>query len=181
MLAVGPRMRANEIRIRDRIGKGAVTLPTAQQIRGIQCAGSSPRSPDKPVATATFARGTSAGQPAPRIAANFPPTFSLVRMVTSICAGWVAAADAGGKVQTIPWQAQASAICGKFGRSGGIRTHDPQSPRLMRYQAALRSDRWDGSFNSLAWEPQCVWWGPMRGGLAFRRDWSNMRPHDRVR
>ena len=26
------------------------------------------------------------------------------------------------------------------GRSGGIRTHDPQSPRLMRYQAALRSD-----------------------------------------
>ena len=29
---------------------------------------------------------------------------------------------------------------GKFGRSGGIRTHDPQSPRLMRYQTALRSD-----------------------------------------
>ena len=27
------------------------------------------------------------------------------------------------------------------GRSGGIRTHDPQSPRLMRYQTALRSDR----------------------------------------
>ena len=26
------------------------------------------------------------------------------------------------------------------GRSGGIRTHDPQSPRLMRYQTALRSD-----------------------------------------
>jgi hypothetical protein len=29
----------------------------------------------------------------------------------------------------------------EFGRSGGIRTHDPQSPRLMRYQTALRSDR----------------------------------------
>jgi hypothetical protein len=29
---------------------------------------------------------------------------------------------------------------GKIGRSGGIRTHDPQSPRLMRYQTALRSD-----------------------------------------
>ena len=28
------------------------------------------------------------------------------------------------------------------GRSGGIRTHDPQSPRLMRYQAALRSEPW---------------------------------------
>ena len=27
----------------------------------------------------------------------------------------------------------------EIGRSGGIRTHDPQSPRLMRYQAALRS------------------------------------------
>ena len=27
-----------------------------------------------------------------------------------------------------------------IGRSGGIRTHDPQSPRLMRYQTALRSD-----------------------------------------
>lgn len=23
------------------------------------------------------------------------------------------------------------------GRAGGIRTHDPQSPRLMRYQTAL--------------------------------------------
>jgi hypothetical protein len=29
---------------------------------------------------------------------------------------------------------------GLNGRSGGIRTHDPQSPRLMRYQAALHSD-----------------------------------------
>ncbi len=29
-----------------------------------------------------------------------------------------------------------------IGRSGGIRTHDPQSPRLMRYQAALRSEPW---------------------------------------
>ncbi len=28
----------------------------------------------------------------------------------------------------------------RVGRSGGIRTHDPQSPRLMRYQTALRSD-----------------------------------------
>src|ERR1700722_13877358 len=118
MLAVGPRMRANEIWIRDRIGKGAVTLPTAQQTPGIQLAGSSPRSPAKPAGTPTFARGTSAAQPAPRIAANFPPRFSLVRMVTSICAGWVAAADAAGKVQTIPWQAQASAICGNFGRRG---------------------------------------------------------------
>ena len=26
------------------------------------------------------------------------------------------------------------------GRSSGIRTHDPQSPRLMRYQAALYSE-----------------------------------------
>ena len=32
----------------------------------------------------------------------------------------------------------------KIGRSGGIRTHDPQSPRLMRYQTALRSDRVPG-------------------------------------
>ena len=37
--------------------------------------------------------------------------------------------------------------CGAFGtrrevgRSGEIRTHDPQHPMLMRYQAALRSDR----------------------------------------
>lgn len=30
---------------------------------------------------------------------------------------------------------------GKFGRSDRIRTCDPQSPRLMRYRAALRSDR----------------------------------------
>src|SRR5690606_10358833 len=29
---------------------------------------------------------------------------------------------------------------GKNGRSGEIRTHDPQHPMLMRYQAALRSD-----------------------------------------
>jgi hypothetical protein len=29
------------------------------------------------------------------------------------------------------------------GRSGEIRTHDPQHPMLMRYQAALRSDRGD--------------------------------------
>jgi hypothetical protein len=36
----------------------------------------------------------------------------------------------------------------RFGRSGGIRTHDPQSPRLMRYQAALRSDRGDAWCNS---------------------------------
>jgi hypothetical protein len=28
-----------------------------------------------------------------------------------------------------------------IGRSGEIRTHDPQHPMLMRYQAALRSDR----------------------------------------
>ena len=28
----------------------------------------------------------------------------------------------------------------KNGRSGEIRTHDPQHPMLMRYQAALRSD-----------------------------------------
>ena len=33
-----------------------------------------------------------------------------------------------------------SLICeGDFGRSGGIRTHDPQSPRLVRYQTAPRS------------------------------------------
>ena len=31
-----------------------------------------------------------------------------------------------------------------FGRSGGIRTHDPQSPRLVRYQTALRSGVGDG-------------------------------------
>src|SRR5215472_11428498 len=30
---------------------------------------------------------------------------------------------------------------GEAGRSGEIRTHDPQHPMLMRYQAALRSDR----------------------------------------
>ena len=35
-----------------------------------------------------------------------------------------------------------------IGRSGGIRTHDPQSPRLMRYQAALRSDRGEGGSSS---------------------------------
>jgi hypothetical protein len=29
----------------------------------------------------------------------------------------------------------------KDGRSGGIRTHDPQRPMLVRYQAAPRSDR----------------------------------------
>ncbi len=27
------------------------------------------------------------------------------------------------------------------GRSGGIRTHDPHTPSVVRYQAALRSDR----------------------------------------
>ena len=35
-------------------------------------------------------------------------------------------------------------LCGVFGRSGGIRTHDPQSPRLVRYQTALRSGVGDG-------------------------------------
>ena len=29
---------------------------------------------------------------------------------------------------------------GKYGRSGGIRTHDPFTPSKVRYQAALRSD-----------------------------------------
>jgi hypothetical protein len=35
----------------------------------------------------------------------------------------------------------------KNGRSGEIRTHDPQHPMLMRYQAALRSGRtsWQGA------------------------------------
>src|SRR5580698_640835 len=32
-------------------------------------------------------------------------------------------------------------VDGRAGRSGEIRTHDPQHPMLMRYQAALRSDR----------------------------------------
>jgi hypothetical protein len=30
--------------------------------------------------------------------------------------------------------------CGKNGRGGGIRTHDHQSPRLVRYQTAPRPD-----------------------------------------
>jgi hypothetical protein len=30
---------------------------------------------------------------------------------------------------------------GKNGRSGGIRTHDPYTPSIVRYQAALRSGR----------------------------------------
>jgi hypothetical protein len=34
-----------------------------------------------------------------------------------------------------------SPVKGKDGRSGGIRTHDPQRPMLVRYQAAPRSDR----------------------------------------
>ncbi len=38
-------------------------------------------------------------------------------------------------------EAGVSNLIGKNGRSGGIRTHDPQSPRLMRYQTALRSGR----------------------------------------
>ena len=29
----------------------------------------------------------------------------------------------------------------KNGRSGGIRTHDPYTPSIVRYQAALRSGR----------------------------------------
>jgi hypothetical protein len=33
------------------------------------------------------------------------------------------------------------ALADENGRSGGIRTHDPLSPRQVRYQAALRSDR----------------------------------------
>ena len=41
----------------------------------------------------------------------------------------------------------------KVGRSGGIRTHDPQSPRLMRYQTALRSDRPAG-FSNMGPAPQ---------------------------
>ena len=45
------------------------------------------------------------------------------------------------------------------GRSGGIRTHDPQSPRLMRYQAALRSDR-RGRPSSVAAGPQSRQQGP---------------------
>ena len=32
-------------------------------------------------------------------------------------------------------------LWGKNGRSGGIRTHDPYTPSIVRYQAALRSGR----------------------------------------
>src|SRR6516165_2510237 len=35
------------------------------------------------------------------------------------------------------------------GRSGEIRTHDPQHPMLMRYQAALRSDRGRSAIRSI--------------------------------
>jgi hypothetical protein len=31
----------------------------------------------------------------------------------------------------------------RIGRGGGIRTHDPLVPNQMRYQAALRPERWD--------------------------------------
>ena len=34
-------------------------------------------------------------------------------------------------------RAMRSSFGAKHGRNGGIRTRDPQSPRLMRYQAAL--------------------------------------------
>jgi hypothetical protein len=47
------------------------------------------------------------------------------------------------------------------GRSGGIRTHDPQSPRLMRYQTALRSDRGGRRFTSAAHRRQ-RWSGQQR-------------------
>ena len=39
---------------------------------------------------------------------------------------------------------------GLTGRSGGIRTHDPLSPRQVRYQTALRSDRGDQVAASVA-------------------------------
>ena len=34
-----------------------------------------------------------------------------------------------------------SRLIQNFGRSGGIRTHDPYTPSIVRYQAALRSGR----------------------------------------
>src|SRR5262249_15328942 len=37
----------------------------------------------------------------------------------------------------------------RAGRSGEIRTHDPQHPMLMRYQAALRSDRGSSATRSI--------------------------------
>src|SRR5262249_357621 len=53
------------------------------------------------------------------------------------------------------------------GRSGEIRTHDPQHPMLMRYQAALRSDR-DGSADHRR-RPR-----PMQPAASL--DWSRLRP-----
>ena len=40
----------------------------------------------------------------------------------------------------------------KNGRSGGIRTHDPHTPSVVRYQAALRSDYFNWGRDRLPWE-----------------------------
>ena len=56
---------------------------------------------------------------------------------------WGLAAIPDQKSKTAPLR-RGAVFCGLpsvIGRSGGIRTHDPQSPRLMRYRAALRSEQ----------------------------------------
>src|SRR5690606_9579990 len=36
----------------------------------------------------------------------------------------------------------------KTGRSGGIRTHDPHTPSVVRYQTALRSGPWEAFYGA---------------------------------
>ena len=41
-------------------------------------------------------------------------------------------------------------LLGKFGRSERIRTSDPLLPKQVRYQTALRSDRWGVGYSPVA-------------------------------
>ena len=43
-------------------------------------------------------------------------------------------------VKLVRWELQCGWVDLKSGRSGGIRTHDPYTPSVVRYRAALRSD-----------------------------------------
>lgn len=52
------------------------------------------------------------------------------------------------------WEGAIS-IFGKFGRDERIRTSDPHTPSVMRYQAALRPDR-SGAIRSSLWNMQAI-------------------------
>ena len=55
--------------------------------------------------------------------------------------GYKTPANGNGKLSEGNYQGEIIRDLMKNGRSGGIRTHDPYTPSIVRYQAALRSGR----------------------------------------